>query len=183
VNTDGLRLCRWLSGIWHLEQAQAAVSTDHISRPPPAAPPKRGQQGKVDGWGIPRSFEKDLGGALHEPIKAPGGEDEQSFAEAVAEKYTGKMLVKDPSSIRELNDLFASSWKDLNKPEIALLKNLGWKQQMWDTKDTPAAKWPGAMMTAFVNLLPVQREAVRKLGFTPHDWDKKIQAFTGGRDA
>lgn len=146
---------------------------------------EQAQKGKVDGWGIPRTFERDLGGAQREVVRPPvsEGEQKQSFAEAVAEKYTGKVLIKDPASIRDVGALFAAGWKHLNKAEKALLKNLGWNQQMWDTKDTRAAKWPAAMMTAFVNLLPVQREAIRKLGFTPHEWDKKVQAFTGGKDA
>ena len=108
---------------------------------------------------------------------------QQTFAEAVAEKYTGKMLIKDPTSVGLLDELFGTIWKKLNRSEMALLKNLGWNQQMWDTKDTQSARWPAAMMTAFVNLMPVQREAVRKLGFTPHDWDSKVQAFTSGRNA
>jgi len=32
-------------------------------------------------------------------------------------------------------------------------------------------------------LSPVQREAIRKLRFAPHDWDKKIQAFKSGRNS
>ena len=101
----------------------------------------------------------------------------------VNEKYTGRVLVKDPTSIRDTQELFVTTWKEMNKPEMALLKNLGWNQQTWDTKDTPAAKWPMAMMTSFVGLNPVQREAVRKLGFTAHDWDQKVQAFTMGKNA
>jgi hypothetical protein len=66
---------------------------------------------------------------------------------------------------------------------MALLKNLGWNQQTWDTKDTPAAKWPMTMVTAYVNLTPLQRESVRKLGMTARDWDKRVQAFTSGKNA
>ncbi len=149
----------------------------------PAAAPQNIQQGKVDGWGIPRSFERDLGGASQAPVKAPEEEIGQTFDEAVAEKYTGRMLIKDPTSIRGLGELFEAGWADLSKPESALLKNLGWSRQMWDAKNSPSARWPGAMSTSFVGLNPVQREAVRKLGFTPHDWDKKVQAFSSGKNA
>ena len=78
----------------------------------------------------------------------------------------------------------------LSKPEQALWKNLGWNQQMWDTKDTAAAKWPMAMGTSFVSLTPTQREAVRKL-MSPNDWDhmvgtgdfQKVGGAKSGRNA
>jgi hypothetical protein len=140
------------------------------------------QKGKVDGWGIPRSFERDLGG-VQAPVQRPVQGDEPTLDQVAVESYKGRQLIKDPSAIRELMALFATIWKDLSKPEQALLKNLGWNQHLWATKNSPAAKWPGAMVTPFVNLNPVQREAARKLGFTPHDWDAKVQAFASGRNA
>jgi hypothetical protein len=147
---------------------------------------ERTQSGKVDGWGIPRSFERDLGGTQNTVTK-PRAEVESerppTYDELEAETYKGRMLVKDPSAIRTLGDLMAVSWKQLTKPEMALLKNMGWTQQNWDTKETPAAKWPMSMATPFANLNPTQRESVRKLGFTPHDWDKRVQAFTMGKNA
>jgi hypothetical protein len=153
-------------------------------QPPPQAP--KGQQGKVDGWGIPRSFERDLGGAQRVAVKPKEegpGEAQPTLEQVAAQPYTGKMLVKDPSTVRDFSGLFASSWKELNKAEQALLKNLGWNQQAWDTKETPAAKWPMTMATAFINLSPLQREATRKLGFSPHTWDQRVQAFSSGRNA
>ncbi len=156
-----------------LEVAQAPQAARKVAAP---------QKTAVDGWGIPRRLDRDLGGIQNTVVKAPVEDDTPSFDEAVNEAYTGKMLIKDQTSIRELGELFSANWKTLNRPEMALLKNLGWNQQMWDTKNTPAAKWPGAMMSGFVNLTPVQREAVRKLGFTPHDWDTKVQAFTSGKN-
>ena len=39
------------------------------------------------------------------------------------------------------------------------------------------------MATPFASLTTTQREAVRKLGFTPHDWDTKVQAFSMGKNA
>jgi hypothetical protein len=143
--------------------------------------------GKVDGWGIQRTFDRDLGGTQRAATKPKADEaeldDGPSFEQVANEQYKGRVLIKDPSAIRELAALFPASWKELTKAEMALLKNLGWNQQMWDTKDTPAAKWPVAMMTAFVNLNPVQRESVRKLGMSAHDWDQKVQAFTMGKNA
>ena len=146
------------------------------------------QTGKTDGWGIQRTFDRDLGGAQHTAVKPPTKDSlaeaaAPSYDDLAAEKYTGRVLVKDPTSIRSLDSLFTSTWKALNKSEKALLKNLGWSQQAWDTKDTPAAKWPMSMATPFASLTTTQREAVRKLGFTPHDWDTKVQAFTMGKNA
>jgi len=152
---------------------------------------KSEQMGKTDGWGIPRSFERDLGGARRTAVrpKIQQPEDDGEYGDAptleqvLNEKYTGKLLVKDPSVIRSLLQLFQCNWKGLNRSEAALLKNLGWNQQGWDTKDTPSARWPMAMATPFVNLNSTQREAVRKLGFSPHDWDTRVQAFSMGKNA
>jgi len=149
---------------------------------PDSAPAPKGQQGKVDGWGIPRTFERDLGGGERFVVKAPA----QRTANAelvVTESYTGKTIVKDPTTIRQLTELFSTGWKQLNKGEVAVLRNLGWSQQSWDTKDAPGAKWPVAMASAFINLNATQRESVRKLGITVHDWDQRVQAFTSGRNA
>ncbi|MEO0813338.1 MAG: hypothetical protein AAFY60_10780, partial [Myxococcota bacterium] len=143
----------------------------------------------TDGWGIQRNFSADLGGAQREVVKPavhnhdeymPEGPDAAQSAEA---PYTGKLLVKDASQIREMPVLMSMVWKSMSRAEQALLKNLGWSQQNWDTKDTPAARWPTAMATAFMSLTPVQRESLKKLGFTAHEWDKRIQAFTMGKNA
>jgi hypothetical protein len=153
--------------------------------PPPQQPAKNTQQGKVDGWGIPRSFERDLGGTQTNIVKAKEADAElpPTLEEVENEVYKGRMIVKDASEIRQAQELFKVSWKEITKAEMALLKNLGWTQQTWDTKDTPAAKWPMAMATQFANLNPTQRESVRKLGFSPHDWDTRVQAFTMGKNA
>lgn len=142
----------------------------------------------TDGWGIQRNFSPELGGAQREVVKAPIGQDEYAPAPTLneaeaAEAYTGKMLVKDASQVRPMATLMAANWKTLSRAEQALLKNLGWNQQTWDTKDTPSAKWPASMATVFMSLSPLQRESLKKLGFTPHEWDKRIQAFTMGKNA
>jgi len=163
------------------QSASAASVTDV------AAASARVTVGKTDGWGIKRTFDRDLGGTQGAVVKPPSADEGASSAAANTavqnERYTGKMLVKDPGSIRALSDIFATRWKELAKPEQALLKNLGWGQQAWDTKETPAAQWPRLMFTAFINLTPVQREAVRKLGFSAHDWDTRVQAMTMGKNA
>ncbi len=139
---------------------------------------------RKDGWGIERPVDRDLGGARRAAVKAPPPPEAepvaQTFEQAVNEKYTGRMLVKDPSAIRGWGDMWGKGWKDLSKPEQALWKNLGWNQQMWDTKETPAAKWPMAMATSFVGLNPTQREAVRKL-MSPAAWDEIVEAMGNGQ--
>ncbi|MEE8409512.1 MAG: hypothetical protein V3T05_07900, partial [Myxococcota bacterium] len=166
-----------------------SVSTPLVG-PETAPPPQRSQNtqtGKVDGWGIQRTFDRDLGGTQRAAVKPktqePDFEEGPTNDEVASETYRGRILVKDPTDIREIASIFDSSWKSMTKAEMALLKNLGWNQQSWDTKDTPAAKWPIAMMTSFVNLIPVQRESVRKLGFSAHDWDTRVQALTMGKNA
>ena len=104
-------------------------------------------------------------------------------APALDAAYTGKRLVGDPTSVRPFVGLYESKWKDLTKAESALLKNLGWGQQAWDTKDNPKAQWPMLMATLFANLNPHQRESARKLRFSPHEWDRRVQAFTSGKNA
>ncbi len=178
----------------HAAPAFEATQTD-VSAQPRAqegtqtrARPQSRQQGKVDGWGIPRTFERDLGGVDHSAVKAPGSEAlpaevSQSTGDIDGAPYTGKPLVKDGSSVRNMDTLLPLNWKAMSRTELALLKNLGWNQQSWDTKDTPAAKWPMVMVTPYVTLSPLQRESVRKLGMTARDWDKRVQAFTMGKNA
>ena len=147
---------------------------------PSTGVPASSENVRTDGWGVPRTLDKDLGGANRIAVKSKAIGDDM---EEVSQSYSGRMLVKDPSLIRDLGEVFDSSWKDLNKAEVALLRNLGWNQQMWDTKDTVTARWPQPMVTAFASLAPIQREAVQKLGMTAHDWDKRVQAFTMGKNA
>lgn len=167
------------------EGAQAREGTQTRAQRPQS--PR--QQGKVDGWGIPRTFERDLGGVDRQAVREPGAEalpHESSYGAPpveVEQPYTGKPLVKDGSSVRGMDALLTQAWKTMTRTELALLRNLGWNQQTWDTKDTPAAKWPMVMVTPYVSLSPLQRESVRKLGMTARDWDKRVQAFTMGKNA
>ena len=150
---------------------------------------QQGPQVSTDAWGVPRAMSADLGGARRPAVKAAPGSPAAMAANGPdlgaveGEKYSGRMLIKDPSQIRTMGEMFESKWKGLNRSEMALLKNMGWSQQDWDTKNDPAAKWPISMATEFVNLNSTQRESVRQLGFSAHDWDKKVQALTMGKNA
>lgn len=156
-----------------------------------ASGPRQTQQGKVDGWGVPRSFERDLGGAQHAVVRPRDAHEPDVELAATAgqppvsapEVYTGRTIVKDASAIRLFAELFGFSWKQMTKAETALLKNLGWSQRDWDTKETPAAKWPMSMATPFMSLTPAQRESVRKLGFSAPEWDKRVQGLMMGKNA
>ncbi|MBI3178449.1 MAG: hypothetical protein HYZ27_02235 [Deltaproteobacteria bacterium] len=157
--------------------ATAPAAAPLVQEPSPA----HHQSGKVDGWGIQRSFERDLGAPRPHVVKAAQSHD-AAPVEPV-EPYTGRTLVKDPTAVRPLGELTSAGWKSLTKAEVALLKNLGWSQQTWDTKDQPAARWPMSMATPFASLTPLQRESVSKLGFSAPDWDRRVQAFTMGKNA
>jgi len=149
----------------------------------PAKTEVKGAQGQVDGWGIPRTFQRDLGAVARQPVRQRVEDGAEMPAEQPLEAYTGRTLVKDPTQVRSLADVFGSSWKELSRAESALLKNLGWTQGLWDTRDNPGAKWPQTMGTPFASLSPLQREAVGKLGVPPHEWDSKVQGFTMGKNA
>lgn len=133
----------------------------------------------VDRWGVPRALDRDLGGTARAPVRPVVSDDEGLQPDPMV-PYTGKRLVKDPSEVRRFEVLFDIDWRSLSRAETALLRNLGWTQQAWDTRNAPKARWPVAMATPFVNLTPQQREAVKLLGRTPPEWDRMVQPFSGG---
>jgi predicted fused transcriptional regulator/phosphomethylpyrimidine kinase len=142
-------------------------------------------QGKTDGWGIQRSFERDLGGTQNNPVVRPVGASEAADEAGAAaapdyrnEKYTGRTLIKAPTQVRDPATLMNISWKDTQRGEKALLRNLGWTQPMWDAKSEPGARWPQSMRTPFSRLGATQREAVRQLGLTSDDWDKFVESVS-----
>ncbi len=164
------------------EQLMGGAAAPTVASPTAPDPgTTRHQSGKVDGWGIQRSFERDLGAPRPHVVKAAQTAD--TLPAEPLEPYSGRTLVKDPTAVRAFGDLASAGWKGLSKAEMALLKNLGWSQQTWDTKDQPAARWPMSMATPFASLSPLQRESVGKLGFSAPDWDRRVQAFTMGKNA
>lgn len=121
-----------------------------------------------DALGIPRAQAQELS-APTQAVRPPA--------------TSGPNPVKAALAIRETAELFQSSWKGLSRAEMALLRNLGWDQSSWDNKGSTQSKWPAAMFTPFTSLSLIQREAVEKLGFTKHAWNKRVEAFTSGRNA
>ena len=138
-------------------------------------------QGKTDGWGIQRSFERDLGGTQAVPVRPVGtseAADEAAAPDYSNEKYAGRKLIKPPTQVRDPATLMNVSWKDTQRGEKALLRNLGWTQPMWDAKGEPGARWPQSMRTPFNRLGTTQREAVRQLGLSSDDWDRFVQGVS-----
>lgn len=133
-----------------------------------------------DGWGIPRHCAAELGGNAREVVKpkVPPKDEPRAPGVEVAEPYVGRMLVKDATGVRPLQEMMSVLWKALSRSEQALLKNLDWNQQTWDTKESASARWPASMATPFLSLSPLQRESLKKLGQSAYDWDKRIQTFS-----
>lgn len=134
-------------------------------------------QGKTDGWGIPRTFERDLGATGAPTVRASRtgnvGYDDAGATGAVAapEKYTGRTMVKSSTPVRDVATLQQTPWKQLTTAEAALLKNLGWSQKNWDTQTQPKTQWPRSMSTPYAQLSPKHREAVKRLGLSQSEWD------------
>ena len=163
----------------------ASGSTPRQTARPTAKP---ASTDRTDGWGIPRATSSDLGGTRLPAVKpaatamanvsqASSADTGPSREQVVNERYTGRTLVKDSTQIRDLQTMYSLPWKSMSKAESALWRNLGWNQNMWDTKNEAAAQWPTAMRTAFQSLSPTQRQAVRQLGLSADEWDLNVESF------
>ncbi|MEZ4270074.1 MAG: hypothetical protein R3C68_01115 [Myxococcota bacterium] len=171
-----------------LGRMNASAAPSQQQDPSPAQETSPATSHRLDGFGIPRALDRDLGGTQR-PAVTPklshstiSGDVSEAADQEAEVAYRGKTLVKDSSSIRDIDTLFRTGWRDLGRGEKALLKNLGWSQRLWDAKDS-GNMWPTPMMTLMVNLTPTQRESVRKLGFSDHAWDKRVQPFTMSKNA
>ena len=158
----------------HLGGSVAAAPVQQT--PPPEV--ANAASGRTDAWGVPRTFEKDLG--YRTPVVRPAAVHTEVEP---LEEYRGKRLVSDPSLIRDFDALVETPWVELSKAEVPLLRNLGWRAEIWDARHNAKARWPKTMATAFASLTPLQRESVRKLGLTARQWDDRVQAFTMGKNA
>lgn len=143
-------------------------------------------QGKTDGWGIQRTFERDLGATGAPTVRAARmgnvqsyDDDNQASAVTTPEKYTGRTMVKSSTPVRDVATLQQTPWKQLTNAEAALLKNLGWAQKTWDTQTQPKTQWPRSMSTPYAQLSPKHREAVKRLGLSQGEWDDVALANGG----
>lgn len=123
---------------------------------------------QTDEMGVPVARDQELSGPIA-PVRPRMSASSEASKPALA--------------VRSAGEIFQSSWKGLSRAEMAMLRNLGWDQSSWDNKASAQSKWPMAMVTPFTSLSLIQREAVEKLGFTKDTWNKRVEAFTSGRNA
>lgn len=160
-------------------QAPPTFASAALSQVSPQSQPQT-VQGKTDGWGIPRTFERDLG-ATGAPTVRPSrqgqiddGADAGASATMTPERYTGRTMVKSSTPVRDVATLQQTPWKQLSQAEAALLKNLGWSQKTWDTQTQPKTQWPRSMSTPYQQLSAKHREAVKRLGLSAAEWDDVV---------
>lgn len=115
--------------------------------------------------------------------KSRGSELDAPKAAIRPKQGASAVKAKPALQVRSSGEIFESNWRGLSRAESAMLRNLGWDQASWDNKLSTQAKWPTPMFTPFAALTPIQREAVEKLGFTVDAWNKRVEAFTSGRNA
>ena len=153
------------------------------SAPPKQAKGSKGRAGtRTDGWGVSRPLDRDLGGAQHTAVKPPEAAEPAEATELTGEqlagdKYTGRALKSPSTAVRDSGSLFSVDWKGMSRAETALLRNLGWTQKTWDTRNEPSARWPESMRTRFGKLTGAQRESVRNLGLTSDDWNSYVSTL------
>jgi hypothetical protein len=141
--------------------------------------------GKQDGWGIPRTFERDLGAARNvTPVRAALKEEPQEAQEpdeVMGADFAPARILKPTTSLRDLETLYALPWKDLTKAEAAVMKNLSWDQKTWNAKLQPGASRPQTLATPYAELNSRERAAVQALGFSEMDWDTEAERQKNGR--
>jgi hypothetical protein len=61
------------------------------------------------------------------------------------------LVIADPQDVGDFNDLLGGNWSELNNAEKALLRNLGWTQPAWDTRDPLSGlRWPATSLMSDV---------------------------------
>jgi hypothetical protein len=142
----------------------------------PAAPAAR-TTGKEDAWGIPRTFERDLGAAAHVvPVRpAKGNEEADDVGEVPRSQVHEVQVVRPSATLRDLGTLYALPWKQLSRDESNVFRNLGWDHATWDAKGQDGARWPVSYRTPYNTLSPKQRGSVQALGFGQTEWDAYIE--------
>ncbi len=158
----------------------------HDSEPAVASAPRRAVI--TSDWRVPR-VDRDLGGPHAAVVKTP--REAPSAEAAGAAKYTGRKLLKDDASTRTLDELLLGnqSWSELAMAEQVLLRNLGWNGRLWAARDGERAQWPSEMGRTYAELgvigqgVSAKQDAVRRLGFSAAEWDKRVQALKMGKNA
>lgn len=135
--------------------------------------------GRTDGWGIPRTFERDLGATANStPVRAAKA---APTAEAELPKTEGAAVpvVRATAQLRDLQLLYGLPWKALSRDESNVFRNLGWGHATWDAKGQPGARMPVSFATPYAELSPKERSSVQALGFTQEDWDGYVAGIRG----
>lgn len=81
--------------------------------------------------------------------------------------HSGKPI----TGVRDFEEVAIKLWSDLQPREQTLLKQLGWKKDTWNTKNSGRTQWPPAMYMPFDALKKHEQSAVTGLGFTPKEWN------------
>lgn len=142
--------------------------------------------GQTDGYGIPRSQERDLGARREFRAVRPPGEPLQRAArngpgevdEPQATTGRTRDIVRSNTPVRSYDDLYTKSFKEMSKGETALLKSLDWDAQSWLSKNEPNARWPMAYQKSYSELSRREQQAVRQLDISPSAWDAQAAAMT-----
>jgi hypothetical protein len=90
-------------------------------------------------------------------------------------EYDSERRGKPLSGVRDFEDVAQSSWSDLQPREEVLLKDLGWRKDTWNAKNSGRTQWPPSMYMPFDALKKKEQSAVLGLGFTPKDWNNGEQ--------
>lgn len=137
-------------------------------------------KGKEDAWGIPRTFERDLGSAAGVvPVRAAAGQTGASEEREVAASESAPVqVVRSTASLRDLGTMYGLPWKELSRDESNVLRNLGWDHATWDAKGQPGARWPVSLRTTYASLSPKQRASVQALRFSADAWDTYVEGVT-----
>jgi hypothetical protein len=74
-------------------------------------------------------------------------------------------------SARELNEITNLKWAKLSGYEQKLLKDLGWEEATWNTRENARTIWPVAMYKPFDALDRVEQAAVKGFRLTAAQWN------------
>lgn len=155
----------------------AALSTAgaRAASSPPAGPTTTG---KTNFYGVPQSFERDLGaGRGRAPVRPAAGT--AARGESASAARAGRPLLGPNASVRSLQQLQGVPMKQMNSAEANALRNLGWDTMSWAAQGQPGAETPTTYLSRFASLRPLQKDSVRALGFDEDTWDAQATRLAG----
>ena len=137
--------------------------------------------GKTNFYGVPQSFQPDLGANRDRRTVRPAAGSAAS-GEADAAIRLGRPLLSGSGkqSVRSLQQLQGVPMKQMNSAEANALRNLGWDTMSWAAQGQPGAATPTTYLTPFAKLRPLQKDSVRALGIGEDAWDRMVGQLGGG---